>query len=185
MFTRRRRSTAATASDLPFCTMCGQGIRVDSTTGRCALGHRVLAAVVPAPQPSVAAPAIDDSTTPLVSLGGYVDERIATFGPSVSDDAAWDTVATPTQEIAGLDEFLTWDGEDVDAASALDVDTDQLPVANDPAPTAPVASDSTITGDLLDELDDAVHARRRAVGTIGATIAFTGAVFGSIAILPF
>jgi hypothetical protein len=66
------------------------------------------------------------------------------------------------------------------------VDTSELPIAADPVEPAPVASStSTVSYGLLDEIGDAAHARRRTVGTIGATIAVTGAVLGAVALLPF
>lgn len=183
MFARRRRSPATTSTDLPFCVMCDQHIRVDTVTGRCALGHRVVTAAATTPAPAPVLPAADESTAPGLALGGYVDERLASFGPSAGDDAPWDSAATQTQQLGVIDDFLAWDAEEIEGPSALDVDTDQLPVTTPVAPDA--ASRATTPAEsLLDELDDAAHARRRAVGTIGATIAVTGAVFGAVAVLP-
>ena len=186
MLKRRRRVSNTVAADLPLCTMCGGPNRVDVTTGRCALGHRVAAVASAAPavqahEPAVAATPFDD----------FVTDRIQTFATQAPHESlaaahaeatqAWDT--STTSPIDGFDDFLAWD-ESADGLSALDVDANELPVAAEPVETAPVGSGVLGEG-LLDELDDAAHARRRTVGTIGATVGITGAVFGTIAMLPF
>lgn len=195
---KRRRAVAAKGSDLPFCSMCGQAIRLDAATGRCALGHRV-ATPTPVPVASAselteAAPLEDHSDPTAYDHLASFDQE-ATSGYDLSDSpgfasesegVTWDQLPAPDSEpaLAGaLDEFLAWD-EPSGASSALDVNTDELPMApeapvEEPALVAPLASD------LLDELDDTGSARHRAVGTIGATIAVSGAVFGAIAVLPF
>lgn len=101
-----------------------------------------------------------------------------------------DVVAPPAAEGGGVyDDYLSWD-EPVSGFSSLDVDTDELPVAEvveaevEDAPEAPAYN--PLPADLLDELDDdAAHARRRAAGTIGATVGFSALAFASIAVLPF
>jgi hypothetical protein len=188
MFKRRGRVSATTAVDLPYCAMCGGPNRVDVASGRCGLGHRVAVATGVAPTPEVTDPA--QAATP---FDDFVSDRITTFGTQAPHESlaaahaeatqAWDN--STTQPVEGFDDFLAWD-EPTDGLSALDVDTNELPVAADPVDPAPVASTtSTLSDGLLDELDDAAHARRRTVGTIGATIAVTGAVFGAVALLPF
>lgn len=201
----RRRSTSTTAaSDLPYCPMCGQTVRLDSSTGRCALGHRVVASPVAAatavatPAPVAEAPAPADPPGTADPIGGYVDQRLAelprdSYDPYegfTTSGAGWETPAsgTPAPLNSGLDEFLAWD-EPTTGFSSLDVTPEELDelaeavVTPADVPPAPVHND--VTADLLDELDDATHARRRAVGTIGATIGFTGLVLATVAVLPF
>ena len=216
MFKLRRRTVAATAvSDLPFCAMCGTAIRVDAASGRCALGHRVAAPGTLAP---VVAEAPVDETTVLEPVNAYdvttafespieyasladtVDEPIGgiagegLYEAYQTADASgrtvtWeDVVAPPATEGGGVyDDYLTWD-EPASGFSSLDVDTAQLPVAEESDDTDAVDESPTFTplpADLLDELDDAAHARRRTVGTIGATIGFSALALASVAALPF
>ena len=186
MLKRRRRVSTTTAADLPFCAMCGGPSRLDVTSGRCALGHRVAVAVG-----SVPTAEITDPTVAATPFDDFVTDRIQTFPTQPPHESlaaahaqatqAWDS--STTQPTDGFDDFLAWD-ESADGLSALDVDTNELPVAAEPVDAAPVASPLLSDG-LLDELDDAAHARRRTVGTIGATVGITGAVFGAIAMLPF
>ena len=206
----RRRTVAATAaSDLPFCAMCGASIRVDASTGRCALGHRVtapVAAVVEAVVPDVTA-VIEtpfDATTQLSAADDYAADSFIDYNPEPvapagdglyeafqsanvanGQSVTWDDVVAPTSE-SGYEDYAAW-AEPASGFSALDMDTSELPVASDegyePVPAA--NTESPIAGDLLDELDDAAYARRKAVGTIGATIVVTGALFASVAVLPF
>src|SRR5688572_24070681 len=152
VFNRRRRAAGTTASDQPFCAMCGQAIRVDASTGRCALGHRVAPAVVAAAAATAAVPAAGDLTAPVEPLGGYVDERIAAFtaertydpyaelaateAPAwdTADDSyadlataetpAWDTADEPTQALDSIEDFTSWDDDTETGASALDYDYD-------------------------------------------------------------
>lgn len=225
MFKLRRRTVAATAaSDQPFCGMCGMTARVDATTGRCALGHRVLspgtiippveAVVVDEPTVALEPVAAYDATMPFETMpvhepvlpdydaavtayvdepaGGYAGEGL--YEAYQSADAAgrtvtWeDVVAPPATDGGGIyEDYLTWD-EPASGFSSLDVDTAELPIAQEPdaeddAPVAPALH--PISSDLLDELDDAAHARRRAVGTIGATLGASAIAFASIAVLPF
>lgn len=213
MFKLRRRTVAATTgSDLPFCSMCGQNIRVDAASGRCALGHRVSApALVAAPvaddvttafdtlaEPTTALPTVDEPafvTEPLPvfdeePVGGYAGEGL--YEAYQSADAAaghtvtWDDVVAPADSGIVYDDYLAWD-EPANSFSSLDVDADALPVSSDDVEDeAPAAATTTpVSSDLLDELDDAAYARRRAVGTIGATIGVSGAVFAAVAMLPF
>ena len=214
MFKLRRRAVAATTgSDLPLCSMCGQNIRVDAASGRCALGHRVSApAFAAAPvtddatavlepvafEETTALPAVEEPAFVTESLpvydgepaGGYAGEGL--YEAYQSADAAaghsvtWDDVVAPAESGIVYDDYMAWN-EPVNSFSSLDVDPDALPVAADEvADEAPVASTTTpVSSDLLDELDDAAYARRRAVGTIGATIGVTGAVFAAVAMLPF
>lgn len=220
MFKLRRRTVAATAvSDLPFCAMCGTTIRVDAASGRCALGHRV--AVVDAPlvavaddtavlepveayevttafeAPSFEAPVYESPVTAYVDEPGAGIAGEGLYEAYQSADAAgrtvtWeDVVAPPATEGGGVyDDYLTWD-EPVSGFSSLDVDTDELPVAEiveEPvADAADAPAYNPLPADLLGELDDedAAHARRRAVGTIGATVGFSALAFASIAVLPF
>ena len=189
MLKLRRRVATTTASDLPYCAMCGGPNRIDVSTGRCALGHRVAVAATPAP----AAEVTDQAVAP-TPFDDFVTDRIQTFATQPPHESlaaahaeatqAWDTSAT--QPIEGFDDFLAWD-ESADGLSALDVDTAELPFTAEPVEAveaAPVGAGVLGEG-LLDELDDAAHARRRTVGTIGATIGITGAVFGAVAMLPF
>lgn len=193
---RRRTGAVATGSDLPFCAMCQQTIRVDAVTGRCALGHR---ATTPsagqfAGEPVVADAAVDvvedfgtdilpsydyDSKDPYAHIvyGRSSDYDTADGGPAAWDDAPAEPAS---RSDAGLDEYASW-GEPAEGLSALDVDTEQLPAAEESSVLAPATNELF---DELDELDDATHARRRAVGTVGATIAASGAVFAAIAALP-
>lgn len=210
MFKLRRRTVAAAAvSDLPFCNMCGASIRVDAASGRCALGHRVLNVSIPA---VAEAPAIADDTAVLEPVGAYeVTTAFETAEVTAyADDPAggiageglyeayqtadaagrvvtWDDVVAPPATDGGgvYDDYLTWD-EPTSGFSSLDVDTNELPVA---AVLEPVAEETDVftpvPADLLDEFDDAAHARRRAVGTLGATAGFSVLAFASIAALPF
>lgn len=199
----RRRTVAATAaSDLPFCAMCGASIRVDSSTGRCALGHRVTAptAAVVAPVVSEATAVIEtpfEATAHLPADDSFIDynpepvagdglyEAYQSANVASGQTVTWDDVVAPTTE-SGYDAYAAWD-EPASGISALDMDTSELPVATDeayePAPAAD--AETPIAAELLDELDDAAYARRKAVGTIGATIVVTGALFASVAVLPF
>lgn len=192
---RRRAGAAVAGSDLPYCPMCQQAIRVDAVTGRCALGHR---AVAPAPsalgvEPAAATTDVPAAVTDAQPAYGYDNEDYDPYDNIVygrsdidynNDTAApvsWDSpVATADPASGGaLEEYATW-GEPSDGFSALDVDTEQLP-------TAPAASDAPASRELfdaIDDLDDATHARRKAVGTIGATIGVSGMVFAAIAALP-
>ena len=209
---RRRTVAATTASDLPFCGMCGAAMRVDAASGRCALGHRVTAPGALLPQPLVTADATADVTavieTPFEEttalpvadvepayetepIGGPVSDGLyeAYQSANASSDriVTWDDVVAPAAEGFGYDDYAAWD-EPTTAFSSLDVDTNELPVAadedyDDYTPSA-APTTTPIASELLDELDDAAYARRKAVGTIGATIAATGALFASIAVLP-
>jgi hypothetical protein len=162
MFNRRRRSAGSTGSDQPFCAMCGQSIRVDLTTGRCALGHRV--AVQPAAVAPVDVPTGD--VAPTEQIDGY-DERIAAFTADrtydpyaelVTQDAPiWD--AADTQPVGALEDFMSWEDESASGTSALDFDTAELPLLSDPtASEAPVAPVDAASDGLLDELGDATAA---------------------------
>ena len=193
MLNRRRTVATATGTDLPFCSMCGQTIRVDSSTGRCALGHRVTAVAVP--MVAEAEAATDETTRvvdPAPAYAEYADDPYATivygrsdYADTYANPVTWDEPASASEPASGLDaldEYASW-GDSDGGLSALDVDTQQF----EAVPAAPVqasASSADVGEGLLDELDDATHARRRAVGTIGATIAVSGAVFASIAALP-
>lgn len=189
-----RRRTAAVVSDssLPFCAMCNTTIRIDVATSRCALGHRVVAApAAEAVEPVLSAPTTDTAdlgaTAPADGGfvdGGFVDDgRYDGFADETGGIVTWDDVASPvTDEV--YDDYLSWD-EPLAGTSSLDVDTAELPAAPQPAPLAPATELNEISSDLLDELDDATHARRRAVGTVGGTIAVTALTVGSIAMLPF
>ena len=225
MFKLRRRAVAETAAtDQPFCAMCGTTIRVDVASGRCALGHRVIALVVPPAPLQVEAPAaaVSEPTDELPQAdvtepaGFYAGEGL--YEAYSSADAAgravtWDDVVAPASETTSIyDDYLTWNEPATEGFSSLDNTTDELPVGdgfiayNDPssdvAPRSydepssffePVEDDAesapSITpihaSDLLDELDDEAHARRRTVGTLGATVAVTGMLAAAVAILPF
>jgi hypothetical protein len=182
MFKSRRRAAAAVAgSDLPYCPMCQQHIRVDATTGRCALGHRaaapsappadVVAAAGAQPLAGHEAPGYDYADDPYASIVYGRSEHEYT-SPSEEARETWELSDTPepADDYAGWaqsPEFSTFD------------DTQQLPVAGEETGIfAPL--DET----EAEEVDDATHARRRAVGTIGGTIAVSGAVFAAIAALP-
>ena len=151
MLKRRRRVSTTTAADLPFCTMCGGPNRVDVTSGRCALGHRVAAAANPVPTAEVT-----DAALAATPFDDFVTDRIQTFSTQPPHESlaaahaeatqAWDT--STTQPVDGFDDFLAWD-ESADGLSALDVDTNELPVAAEPVETAPVGS-VTHSDDLLD-----------------------------------
>lgn len=219
----RRRSVAATAaSDLPFCGMCGSAMRVDASTGRCALGHRVTAPGTILPQPVVSSDPTEVIQTPFESTAPLPVVEAAfevepTAGPvgdglyeayqsanAASDRAVtWDDVVAPATDAFSYDDYAAWD-EPTSGFSSLDVDADRLPAADaqdaelgygqmygegfgaDYDDYAPSAAPTTtpVAAELLDELDDAAYARRKAAGTIGATIAATGALFASIAVLP-
>ena len=192
----RRRAGAATAgSDLPYCPMCQQAIRVDAVTGRCALGHR---ATNPAPVALGAEPvtATTEELEPLTDTHpgfGYDDQSYDPYDTIVygrsdydysNDNGApvtWDAPAATADPASGgaLEEYATW-GEPDDGFSALDVDTQQLPSA---AAEGDAAASRELF-DAIDDLDDATHARRKAVGTLGATIGVSGMVFAAIAALP-
>ena len=217
MIKLRRRAVAATAaSDLPFCAMCGSAMRVDASTGRCALGHRVTAPGALLPQPAVSTDATEVIQTPFENTAplpvadatpAFEAEPIA--GPvgdglyeayqsanAASDRAVtWDDVVAPATDGFAYDDYAAWD-EPATGFSSLDVDANELPAASDETyddafdgayddyTPAAAATTTPVAADLLDELDDAAYARRKAVGTIGATIAATGALFASIAVLP-
>ena len=191
MLKRRRSVVSAAGSELPFCSMCGQTIRVDTSAGRCALGHRVTSVMVPVAVEPVAV--AEDTTRVVDPVPTYADDDpYATivygrsdYADTYANPVTWDepaSVSDPVSSVDALDEYATW-GESDGGFSALDVDTQQFDAL--PAPAVPASTGSQdLGGALLDELDDATHARRRAVGTIGATIAVSGAVFASIAALP-
>ena len=197
---RRRAGAAVAGSDLPYCAMCQQSIRVDAVTGRCALGHRAAAPTATAfaaEQTALleAAPVTDtvtDAAAPYAfDTEAYDPYDTIVYGRSdanyATDNGApvtWDAPAAsaaPASETGALEEYATW-GETSDGLSSLDVDTEQLSAV--PAPQASAPSHSDLF-DELDELDDATHARRTAVGTVGGTIAVSGMVFAAIAALPF
>lgn len=210
VFKLRRRAVAETAAtDQPFCTMCGTNIRVDATSGRCALGHRVMSLTVPAAVPQVEQPAVAESYEPTAELpqadviepaGFYAGEGLyEAYSAADTEGRAvtWDDVVAPASETSSIyDDYLTWNEQPANEDfSSLDMATDELPVheapssffepvdeePDEPAPTiTPIASP-----DLLDELDDDAYARRRTVGTLGATVAVTGMLAAAVAILPF
>lgn len=206
---RRRTVAATTASDLPFCAMCGAAMRVDASSGRCALGHRVTAPGALLPQPVVSADATAVIETPFEEttalpvadaepafgtepVGGPVGDGLyeAYQSANASSDriVTWDDVVAPAAEGFSYDDYAAWD-EPTTGFSSLDVETNELPEAadddyDDYTPSAAAPTTTPIASELLDELDDAAYARRKAVGTIGATIATTGALFASIAVLP-
>ena len=195
MFKLRRRAGAAVAgSDLPYCGMCQQPMRVDAVSGRCALGHPAAAPLAP---PLAAEPVVAADSTEVLEPGVQPAEPFA-YGDEVADPydtivygrsdydfsndetATWEAPAASAS--AALEEYATW-GEPADGFSALDVDTAQLP-----AVPAEAATPAQTTGDMFDDfddVDDATHARRKAVGTIGATIGVSGLVLASVAALPF
>ena len=208
MFKLRRRTVAATTgSDLPFCSMCGQNIRVDVASGRCALGHRVLAISTFAPvtdtdqtavlevaaDPTVALETVaetsfteqlpvfeEDRSTGYAGEGLY--EAYQSADAAAGHNVTWDDVVAPSDSGIVYDDYVAWD-QPSSGFSSLDVDPDALPVAADEADYSPSDSHDTPINDLLDELDDAASARRKAVGTIGATIAVSSAVFAGLAVL--
>lgn len=222
MFKLRRRTVAeTTASDQPFCTMCGTSIRVDAASGRCALGHRVTSLSVPL-APVVAAVeepapvAHYEATTELPQtdttepVGAYAGEGL--YEAYSSADAAgravtWDDVVAPASESSSIyDDYLTWNEPATEGFSSLDSSTEELPVddgfiaynepssSDEPSPFFDAVDEAdakspSITpipaSDLLDELDDDAYARRRTVGTLGATVAVTGMLAAAVAILPF
>lgn len=190
MFKRRRRSAAAPGgSDQPFCAMCGQSTRIDIASGRCALGHRVAVAPVTA----AVAPVVE--VTPLVAAAGASDfgSDSDRYGDPYADTIVWEPSnsvvhSEPASDIDALDEFIAWEQPGGGTFSALDVDTNDLPTADSVEAAAanelaPPVHD--LGSNLLDELDDAAHARRTAAGTIGATVVVSGMVFVAIAALPF
>lgn len=216
MFKLRRRAVAETAAtDQPFCTMCGTTMRVDVTTGRCALGHRVLptnllpvpsavedeltAVIVEAPASSFDDTAVLEVAAPDESPAAFAGEGL--YEAYQSADAAgrnvtWDDVVAPTSKDAyGVyDDYLSWDEPTGGYASSLDVEAEPVAGAEDEtlayespaAPAAPVRR-TLEPSDLLDELDDddEARAKRRTAGTVGATVAVTGMFAAAIAILPF
>ena len=214
MFKLRRRTTAeAAVTDQPFCAMCGTTTRVDAASGRCALGHRVLAPgalVAPAPlaadEPTAVLVASDaaayEPTTELAQVDEYSEPAGSYAGEGLyeayqSADAAgravtWDDVVAPTKDpgTTVYDDYLTWDQPAASGFSSLDVDTNELPVTEDevvydsPAAAAAPVKTTIDPSDLLDELDDETYARRRTAGTLGATVAVTGMLAAAIAILP-
>ena len=193
----RRRAGAATAgSDLPYCPMCQQAIRVDAVTGRCALGHR---ATNPAPvtlgaEPVAATTEVLEPVADTQPAYGYDNKAYDPYDTIVygrsdfdynNDNGApvtWDApaaTADPASTGGALEEYAAW-GEPGDGFSTLDVDTQQLPAAG----AATDAAASRELFDAIDDLDDATHARRKAVGTLGASIGVSGMVFAAIAALP-
>ena len=196
---RRRAGAAVAGSDLPYCAMCQQSIRVDAATGRCALGHRAAAPTATAfaaeqtalLEASPATETVADAPAPYgFDTEAYDPYDTIVYGRSDADyttdngaPITWDAPAAsaaPASETGALEEYATW-GEPSDGLSSLDVDTEQLPAQ-------PSAAATRVPGDLfdeLDDLDDATHARRTAVGTVGATIAVSGMVLAAIAALPF
>jgi hypothetical protein len=205
---RRRAGAAVTGSDQPYCPMCQQAIRIDAATGRCALGHR---AAAPAPDTlGVDALAATETTDVLepVAVGADAPQAHdpAGYDAQVYDPEAFDPYDTivygrsdfgadapgswespATSGAGGLEEYATWD-EPADGLSSLDVDTQQLPAV--PASEATGASgaglfDPIDDGDETAEVDDATHARRKAVGTVAGTLGVSGLVFAAIAALPF
>lgn len=197
---RRRAGAAVAGSDLPYCAMCQQSIRIDAVTGRCALGHRAAAPTATAfaaEQTALleAAPVADAVADPSAPYGfdteAYDPYDTIVYGRSDADyttdngaPVTWDAPAAsaaPASETGALEEYATW-GEPSDGLSSLDVDTEQLPAQPSAAASKHAASDLF---DELDDLDDATHARRTAVGTVGGTIAVSGMVLGAIAALPF
>ena len=199
MFKLRRRTVAETAAtDHPFCAMCGTTMRVDVSTGRCMLGHRVAAPLAVAP---VVAEVADEDTAVLVAppAEAYEDtsvlpqfdtyeEPVVSAGEGLyeaysSADAegrnlTWEDVVAPSTGTSSVyDDYLTWGEPTSDYA-----DTDAFTAEDDAAAPARSVIDPA---DLLDELNDEAHARRQTFGTIGATIAVTAMVAGSVALLPF
>ncbi|MPZ72410.1 MAG: hypothetical protein GEU74_04150 [Nitriliruptorales bacterium] len=146
MFKRRRRAAGSTDSDLPFCHMCGQSIRVDASTGRCVLGHR---AATPAPAVTpAAAESVDDVTAPVDEpIGGYgaafaADTPFDSYAELADQSRVWDTADEATQPVGGLDDFLSWDDEAMSSgASSLDISTADLAMLDEPT-----------AADLLEEL---------------------------------
>lgn len=202
MFKLRRRPGAIVAgSDLPYCPMCQQAIRIDAVTGRCALGHRAAApaASTLGAEPGVAAVTpdaleqlrTDDQPARGYDTGAYDPYDTIVYGRSDYDysndngaPVTWEAPAEgadPAAAHAALEDYVTW-GEPADGFSALDVDTERLPAV--PAAGESPAPSASELFDALEDLDDATHARRTAVGTIGATIGVSGMVFAAVAALP-
>ena len=204
MFKLRRRSVAETAATgQPLCTMCGTTTRVDPASGRCALGHRVVSPGTLAE--TVAVPAEDLVTAPLEAAalepttdlsqehdyepaGVFAGEGL--YEAYQSADAAgrtvtWDDVVAPSTSGGSniYDDYLAWD-EPASAFSSLDMDTADLPVADEDVVAQAPSTTPIDSSDLLDELDDDAYARRRTVGTLGATVAITGMLAAAVAILP-
>lgn len=191
MFKLRRRTVAETAAtDQPFCAMCGTTTRVDAASGRCALGHRVIApGVLPVAAAVVEEHAVAYEATaelPVDDISAPVAAGEGLYEAYQSADAAgrnvtWDDVVAPAVDgpTSVYDDYLTWD-EPTSGFSSLDVDTSELPVAEEVVAAAPLTA-----SDLLDELDDDnAYVRQRTVGTLGATVAITGMLAAAIAILP-
>ncbi len=126
---------------------------------------------------------VDEPTAGIAGEGLYEAYQSADASGRV---VTWeDVVAPPATEGGGVyDDYLNWD-EAGSGFSSLDVDTSELPVAGEPESLEDSPIFEPLPADLLDELDDAAHARRRAVGTIGATVGFSALAFASIAVLPF
>ena len=204
MFKLRRRSVAETAATgQPLCTMCGTTTRVDPASGRCALGHRVASpGALPIPVAVVAEDQVTapldagafESTTDLSPESGYEPAGVfageGLYEAYQSADAAgrtvtWDDVVAPSATGGSnvYDDYLTWD-EPASGFSSLDMDTADLPVAADDVVAETPATTPIDSSDLLDELDDEAYARRRTVGTLGATVAITGMLAAAVAILP-
>ena len=168
MFKLRRRAVAeAAATDQPFCAMCGTNLRVDATTGRCALGHRVLpanllplpsavedeltAVIVEAPESSfdetaaLEVPVMDEAPAAAVGEGLYEAYQSA---DAAGRNVTWDDVVAPTSKDAyGVyDDYLSWDEPAGGFASSLDVEAESLiddePVAQADDQDEPVAYDT-------------------------------------------
>jgi len=200
MFKLRRRATTEQApSGMPFCGMCGQPMRIDASAGRCALGHRVTVPqglALPAEEAEPAYSPAETVYTPSDTAelyapidaevyDRYSSEETIVWEPSPEPtNLVWDEPES-TEELSPMGDFLSWD-EPSGEPSALDVAA-ELPAPDASAASAPSAAPTPtpLAADLLDELEDVAHARRQAAGTIGATIAVTVVVFGSVAILPF
>lgn len=179
-----RRRAAAAASGLPFCGMCGTTMRVDPDSRRCALGHRIIVAGT-----LLAAAADERATVPAVSEPVVSHEVGSAFQSPITDYAMLagahiDDPATGDADMYA--DYLNWD-EPASALSSLDVDTTELPVLPLIGAAEGSAADSftPILVDLLDDLDEAKHARRRAAGTIGAAVAASALAVASVAVLPF
>ena len=134
--------------------MCGQGIRVDASTGRCALGHRVAPAVVAAAAASADVPTTADLTAPAEPLGGYVDERIAaftaerTYNPyaeiSATEAPAWDKADDSYAELLTAD-APAWNTADGSYAELPATEAPAWDAAEEPTQTWDAAEEPTQT----------------------------------------
>lgn len=112
---KRTSKSATTAVDtvgLTPCPLCGQAVRVDETTGRCVLGHRVFAVEVDNEVVGEAGwDTAADATAPLEPVAGDTEELWTTSAPADAEQE-WPSILdgdwVPQPDLISNDPAPSW-----------------------------------------------------------------------------